>query len=68
MLTPEQIQFFRRNPSKAAEILLNVKLEWFQRVMLQTAWEKPFTLAICSRGIGKNLGWSLLVRFTLSFI
>lgn len=54
MLTPEQIQFFRRNPSKAAEILLNVKLEWFQRVMLQTAWEKPFTLAICSRGIGKT--------------
>jgi hypothetical protein len=53
-LTPEQVQFFRRNPSKASEILLNVKLEWFQRVMLQTAWEKPFTLSICSRGIGKT--------------
>lgn len=53
-LTPEQVSFFRRNPSKASEVLLNVKLEWFQRVMLQVAWDKPFTLSICSRGIGKT--------------
>jgi hypothetical protein len=53
-LTQEQIKFFRKNPSKASEILLNIKLTWFQKIILETAWNKRFSLAICSRGLGKT--------------
>jgi hypothetical protein len=63
LLTPEKIKFFRANPSKASEILLGVKLEWFQRCILNSAWEKPFSLTIDSRGIGKTwvgADWLLL--------
>jgi hypothetical protein len=62
-LTPEKIKFFRENPSKASEVLLNVKLEWFQRAILNMAWNKPFSLTIDSRGIGKTwvgADWLLL--------
>jgi hypothetical protein len=62
-LTPEKIKFFRENPSKASEVLLGVKLEWFQRAILNMAFEKPFTLTIDSRGIGKTYvgaDWLLL--------
>lgn len=54
LLTPEQIKLFRENPDKGSEILLETPLTWFQRIMLRTAFEKPFTMEIASRGIGKT--------------
>lgn len=53
-LTPEQIKFFRENPDMASDILLETPLVWFQRIILRTAWEKPFTIVVASRGIGKT--------------
>jgi hypothetical protein len=53
-LTQEQLQFFRKHPSKASEVLLNIKLTWFQSIILNTAWNKRFSMAICSRGLGKT--------------
>lgn len=53
-ITPEKIKTFRNNPIVACKYLLNIKLTWFQAIMLKTAWTKPFTLWLCSRALGKT--------------
>lgn len=50
----EIIQFFRRNPVIAAEMLLGIKLFDAQKWILQEMWNKTHVVLCCSRNFGKS--------------
>ena len=53
-LTYDKLRYFRRNPTQACKHLLEIELCWFQRILLKAAWNTPFPMWICSRGLGKT--------------
>jgi len=67
ILTPEKLRFYRYNPEIAAEDLLKVKLIWYQRNMLKTAWNTPFTIWFCSRGAAKTFMAALFLSLKSIF-
>lgn len=50
----ETIQFFRRNPAIASEMLLGIKLFDAQKWILQEMWNKNYVVLCCSRNFGKS--------------
>ncbi|MDP4224805.1 MAG: terminase family protein [Bacteroidota bacterium] len=60
-LSKEKIEWLRQHPCKAAEILLSVKLTWYQRIFLRTAWFTPNVCLVASRGLGKTFCAAVLM-------
>mgnify|MGYP001578375592 FL=1 len=48
------IGFYRQNPSIASEDLLNIRLPWYQKYILEDFWFKYRVCLICGRQIGKT--------------
>ncbi len=54
VLNEKTVLYYRLRPVRAAKDLLNMNLNWFQRIELRAAWWKPYVLWVFGRGVGKT--------------
>ena len=50
----ETILYYRLHPVQAAKDLLNIRLNWFQRIAIRKMWNTPFVLLCFGRGASKT--------------
>ena len=55
----ETIFYLRNHPTIAARILLNIRLNWIQRLALKAIWTKQSTMEILGRRVGKTFSGSI---------
>jgi len=53
-MTEGTILYLRQHPTMAAKYLLNVKLNWIQRLALRAIWFIPFVMLVLGRRNGKT--------------
>jgi hypothetical protein len=50
----ELVEFWREHPVEAQKDIIGYNLNWFQRIMLRSFWDKTFLLWIMGRGCSKT--------------
>lgn len=60
-LSEQKLEYYRKNPTIAAKDLLNVKPNWYQRIMIKTAWTVGNTIWLCCRGAAKTFTAAVLM-------
>jgi intein/homing endonuclease len=56
LLAPNEgtLLYLRNHPSLAAKLLLDIQLNWVQRISIKAIWNVPFVMLILGRRVGKT--------------